>query len=92
MYSQNQTITIINLITTVVFLTLSLTARAVSPPPDGGYLNQNTAEGDDALFNLAGGVNNYIGSSAPPLLLRLLQEPAQRWVPALHVRGACHRL
>src|ERR1700745_2011663 len=25
---------------------------AVSPPPDGGYPNQNTAEGDSALFNL----------------------------------------
>ena len=22
------------------------------PPPDGGYPNQNTAEGDDALFSL----------------------------------------
>ena len=28
------------------------TARAVDPPPDGGYPNQNTAEGEDALFSL----------------------------------------
>jgi hypothetical protein len=34
-------------------LTLSSSARAqLNPPPDGGYPNQNTAEGEDALFNL----------------------------------------
>lgn len=33
-------------------------AEAVSPPPDGGYANANTAEGTDALFNLATGANN----------------------------------
>src|SRR5262249_41286151 len=31
---------------------------AVSPAPDGGYPNQNTAEGDNALLNLVGGTNN----------------------------------
>jgi hypothetical protein len=30
-------------------------AQAVIPPPDGGYPNQNTAEGEDALFNLSFG-------------------------------------
>jgi len=34
------------------------TMRAVDPPPDGGYRDKNTAEGDDALFNLAGGRHN----------------------------------
>ena len=29
-------------------------ARAVSPPPDGGYPGQNTAEGDFALNSLVG--------------------------------------
>ncbi len=40
--------------------------RAVSPPPDGGYFNQNTAEGEDALFSLtSGGFNNTaVGFSA----------------------------
>jgi hypothetical protein len=33
-------------------------AQAVSPPPDGGYPNQNTAEGDSALFSLTSGINN----------------------------------
>ena len=33
-------------------------ARAVDPPPDGGYPNENTAEGEDALFSLTTGVNN----------------------------------
>jgi len=37
---------------------LSPTARAVDPPPDGGYPNQNTAEGEDALFSLSEGSNN----------------------------------
>jgi hypothetical protein len=35
-----------------------LTVQAVSPPPDGGYGNQNTAEGTDALFSLTTGVWN----------------------------------
>src|SRR6202040_2503498 len=38
---------------------LSPTARAqLSPAPDGGYANQNTAEGTDALFSLTTGSNN----------------------------------
>ncbi len=28
------------------------------PPPDGGYLNGNTAEGTNALFNLTTGLDN----------------------------------
>src|SRR5437660_1468025 len=34
------------------------TVQAVNPPPDGGYGNQNTAEGTDALFSLTTGVWN----------------------------------
>ena len=35
------------------------------PPPDGGYPGQNTAEGDDALFNLTfGGSNTATGFHA----------------------------
>jgi len=33
-------------------------SRAVTPPPDGGYPNQNTAEGDNALFDLTTGTDN----------------------------------
>src|SRR5438046_10648309 len=33
-------------------------ARALNPPPDGGYLNQTTAEGDGALFSLTTGFGN----------------------------------
>src|SRR6516225_1488263 len=34
-------------------------AYAVSPAPDGGYPGNNTAEGDNALFNLiSGGLDN----------------------------------
>jgi hypothetical protein len=32
--------------------------QAVSPPPDGGYPGFNTAEGQNALFNLSTGVGN----------------------------------
>src|SRR6266540_2749375 len=37
---------------------LSPAARALNPPPDGGYLNQTTAEGDGALFSLTTGADN----------------------------------
>ena len=38
---------------------LSPTAQAqLSPPPDGGYPNNNTAEGTDALFSLTTGPDN----------------------------------
>jgi hypothetical protein len=33
-------------------------AQALSPPPDGGYPGQNTAEGQSALLHLAGGTYN----------------------------------
>lgn len=36
----------------VISLELSPTARAVDPPPAGGYPGNNTAEGDYALFSL----------------------------------------
>jgi hypothetical protein len=37
-------------------------AKAVSPPPDGGYPGGNTAEGEKALFSLASGrLNTAIG-------------------------------
>jgi hypothetical protein len=40
-------------------------ARAVSPPPDGGYAGGNTAEGTDALLSLSSGTNNTaIGADA----------------------------
>ncbi len=42
-------------------LTCVSTALAVTPPPDGGYPNQNTAEGEDALFNTGGSDNTAIG-------------------------------
>jgi trimeric autotransporter adhesin len=44
---------------------LSPMAQAVSPPPDGGYPNQITAEGDGALFSLTSGVwNTAVGYQA----------------------------
>ena len=41
-----------------VCLGLSPTAQAVVPPPDGGYPNFTTAEGDHALQALTTGVGN----------------------------------
>jgi hypothetical protein len=37
---------------------LCLQSRAVNPPPDGGYANFNTAEGQNALLQLTTGVAN----------------------------------
>jgi hypothetical protein len=37
---------------------LSPLARALTPPPDGGYPNNNTAEGDNALLKLTTGADN----------------------------------
>jgi hypothetical protein len=39
-------------------LAVSPLAHAVVPPPDGGYPGGNTAEGQDALFNLTSGLYN----------------------------------
>jgi len=46
------------LLTFGLSLVLLPAAQAVSPPPDGGYANQNTAEGDNALLNLTDGTDN----------------------------------
>ena len=42
----------------MVPLRFRLRTQAVSPPPDGGYPGQNTAEGQSALLHLAGGTYN----------------------------------
>src|SRR5439155_5860478 len=42
----------------LAWFTLAPTAQAVDPAPDGGYANQNTAEGTDALFSLTTGIEN----------------------------------
>src|SRR4029079_9302627 len=41
-----------------VCFALSPAALAVTPDPDGGYPNRNTAEGDNALFSLTTGLEN----------------------------------
>jgi hypothetical protein len=46
------------LLITLVLACFAPTARAVDPSPDGGYPNQNTAEGEDALFSLTAGIGN----------------------------------
>jgi hypothetical protein len=46
----------------IVCLVSVQNAQAVSPPPDGGYPGQNTAEGQEALLNL--NVNNGTNNTA----------------------------
>ncbi|MBA3830493.1 MAG: hypothetical protein H0X34_01090 [Chthoniobacterales bacterium] len=46
-------------------IVVSPPARAVTPAPDGGYPNFNTAEGDNALFSLTtGSYNTAVGADA----------------------------
>jgi hypothetical protein len=56
--SKNTTILPVLIALTLGCFGLSPQARAVDPPPDGGYPNFNTAEGEDALFSLTDGDNN----------------------------------
>src|SRR6266404_125444 len=46
------------LILSLVCIGLLPNVEAVSPPPDGGYLGGNTAEGQDALLSLTTGLYN----------------------------------
>src|SRR6266478_1156841 len=56
---------LITLALVLAWFAVSPTARAVSPPPDGGYPNDNTAEGTGALgFLTTGSANTAAGSSA----------------------------
>src|SRR2546423_3439223 len=50
------------LILATTCLALAPLARAVEPPPDGGYPGHNTAEGKDALFHVK--TNQGIGHTA----------------------------
>jgi trimeric autotransporter adhesin len=50
---------------TVLCIVLLPNAQAVVPPPDGGYPNFNTAEGQNALFSLTtGSANTAVGWSS----------------------------
>ena len=48
----------------VCFTDFAPKAFAVMPPPDGGYPNKNTAEGQDALFSLTFGTANTANGHA----------------------------
>src|SRR5712691_5061880 len=50
--SKNTTTLPVLIALTLVCFALSPQAKAVTPAPDGGYPNRNTAEGDNALLNL----------------------------------------
>ena len=60
--------TLIPLLIGIVCIGLLPTVQAVNPPPDGGYPGYNTAEGQNALFNLniaGGGIwNTALGGQA----------------------------
>src|ERR1700757_2503553 len=55
---KNRNTIVMAILPVLACLALLATARAVSPPPDGGYGGDNTAEGGDALFSLTTGVWN----------------------------------
>jgi len=67
MNSRNHVKTTISLCVTLALVCFGLLpiAHALSPAPDGGYANGNTAEGTDALFSLIGGLyNTAVGLNA----------------------------
>ena len=49
---------LIHIVIWIVCIGLLPRAQAVVPPPDGGYPDFNTAEGQNALFSLTSGVGN----------------------------------
>src|ERR1043166_8939024 len=56
---------LIPLVLALAGLAFSQEARALRPPPDGGYPNETTAESDGALFSLTTGAGNTaLGSNA----------------------------
>ena len=56
---------LIPLVLAVAGVSLAPAARALRPPPDGGYPNETTAEGDGVLFSLTTGEGNTaLGSNA----------------------------
>jgi hypothetical protein len=56
---------LVPLVLALVGLAFSPVARALNPPPDGGYPNETTAEGDGALSSLTTGFGNTaLGSNA----------------------------
>ena len=53
-----RTIPLLLVVFVLASLALSHKSQAVSPPPDGGYPGQNTAEGQSALLHLGNGTYN----------------------------------
>ena len=56
--SKNATTLSVLIAITLGCFVLSPAAEAVTPAGDGGFPNQNTAEGEDALFSLTTGADN----------------------------------
>jgi trimeric autotransporter adhesin len=62
---KNRKMIFMTVMSAIVCFGLCPVAQAVVPPPDGDYPNFNTAEGQNALFSLSGGVwNTALGALA----------------------------
>ena len=71
--TQFKKISILPFLIALMLVALAQNTQAVSPPPDGGYPGDNTAEGDNALFSLTTGT-----TTRPSVLHALYQQHHRR--------------
>ena len=57
-YLKRVTPSLFSIVFVLVWFAIAPQARAVVPAPDGGYPGFNTAEGQNAMFNITTGVGN----------------------------------
>ena len=80
--TQFKKISILPFLIALMLVALAQNTQAVSPPPDGGYPDENTAEGDTALLHLT------LGKATRPTVFKrsIATPPAAPTLPSVMVR------